>query len=351
MQAAGEPRELDLLLVEAQPRRDARGELGDARGVAARVRVARVDRLGEARGGAEARRPVGARREPPQLGELDHVGPVDVHPVLAVLLRPVERAVGEADQLVAVRRLAREGRDAGADGHRADVLEAELRDPLDDRGRGRDRLALVVAGRSSANSSPPSRNASPFWRSVAASRESTRSPAGWPKRSLTRLKSSTSTRQRLKLHAVPLGLDQLALEPLVEMAVVAEPGQRVGQREPHRAERAVGRALVERDREQRADEGRGQKRRALPEDDEHERGRRHQREEDDRPAQAGADQLEERPPRRDGHDERDEHEVDPVLRRGRDADLGDQRVGSVAGDEADAAAPPTAAAHAKTEPL
>ena len=53
---------------------------------------------------------------------------------------------------------------------------------------------------------------------------------------------------------VALGLDQLALEPLVEVAVVAEPGQGIGQREPHRPERTIGRALVEGDREQRADE-------------------------------------------------------------------------------------------------
>ena len=49
-----------------------------------------------------------------------------------------------------------------------------------------------------------------------------------------------------------LGLEQLALEPVVEMAVVAEPGERVGQCEAHRAQRVVGRALVERDRQQRA---------------------------------------------------------------------------------------------------
>ena len=59
---------------------------------------------------------------------------------------------------------------------------------------------------------------------------------------------------------------ELALEPVVEVAVVAEPGQRVGQREPHRAQLAEGRALVERDREQRPDERGGEERRALPED-------------------------------------------------------------------------------------
>ena len=61
---------------------------------------------------------------------------------------------------------------------------------------------------------------------------------------------------------------ELALEPVVEMAVVAEPRQRVGQREPHRTQLAERRTLVERDREQRTDERAGKKRRALP------RGRR-----------------------------------------------------------------------------
>ena len=53
VQAAGEPRELDLLLVEAEARRDAGREVGHARGMAARVRVAKVDRLCQARGGPE----------------------------------------------------------------------------------------------------------------------------------------------------------------------------------------------------------------------------------------------------------------------------------------------------------
>ena len=86
--------------------------------------------------------------------------------------------------------------------------------------------------------------------------------------------------------AVSLRLDQLALEPLVEVAMVAEPGQRIGQCELHRAERTVGRALVERDREQRADEGRREQGRALPEHDEHECRRGHEREDHDRPPQA-----------------------------------------------------------------
>ena len=88
-----------------------------------------------------------------------------------------------------------------------------------------------------------------------------------------------------------LGFRELALETFLEVAVVAEPRQRVGERQPHRAERLVGRPLVQRDRDERACEGCKQPRRALPEHDEHERRRRHQRERDDCPADVRADQL------------------------------------------------------------
>ena len=54
--------------------------------------------------------------------------------------------------------------------------------------------------------------------------------------------------------ALVLGRRELALQPLVEAAVVAEPRERVGQGEPHRPQRLERRALVEGDREQRADE-------------------------------------------------------------------------------------------------
>ena len=96
--------------------------------------------------------------------------------------------------------------------------------------------------------------------------------------------------ERIALRA---GVCELALEPVVEVAVVAEPGQRVGQREPHRSQLAEGRALVERDREQRPDERSREERRALPEHDEHQRRGRHQRERQDR-------DLDARPRRRRG---------------------------------------------------
>ena len=44
------------------------------------------------------------------------------------------------------------------------------------------------------------------------------------------------------------------LQALVEVTVVSEPGERVGERKLHGLERGERRSLVERDREQRADE-------------------------------------------------------------------------------------------------
>ena len=80
-----------------------------------------------------------------------------------------------------------------------------------------------------------------------------------------------------------LRLVEVVLEALVEVAVVAEPGQRVGERQAHRLQRAVHRALVERDGDERADERRGEERRPLPEDGQHEADRGHDREGHDRP--------------------------------------------------------------------
>jgi hypothetical protein len=85
-------------------------------------------------------------REAAQLGELDHVGPVEVDAVAAVLLGPVQGAVRQADQLVAVDRLLGKGRDARADRDRADEVELEAGDSLDDRARDFERPARVLAG-------------------------------------------------------------------------------------------------------------------------------------------------------------------------------------------------------------
>ena len=146
VEAARETCELDLLRIEAQPRRDARDELADALGVTPRVRIAGVDGLCERRGRPVTRGLVRPGGKPLELRELDDLRAVEPHTVLAVLLRPVQSAVGQADELVAAVALHRKGREPRAHRHGADVLEVDGRDPLHDRIRGSERRALVVIG-------------------------------------------------------------------------------------------------------------------------------------------------------------------------------------------------------------
>ena len=122
----------------------------------ARRRRARATPPREARG-AVGRLPRAGRasaRRPPRLGE--------PHLVLAVLLRPVERAVGEPDQRVALASVLRERRDAGADGDRrrpGSTSAAPRRLTIDCAIASA--IGSLDSGSSTANSSPPSRNASP----------------------------------------------------------------------------------------------------------------------------------------------------------------------------------------------
>ena len=201
-----------------------------------------------------------------------------------MLLGPVDGAVGEPDQLVSAVTLHRERRETRADGDLTDVVEVDGRDPLDDRLRRGQRRRLVMVGEQQ--------------------RELVSSEA-------ERLSTLTEPRRDLREHTVPrrvseavvdplevvdvhqaerqracllFGVQQLALQSLVEVAVVAEAGEGIREREPHRAERAVGRALVEGDCEQRSDERDRKHRRALPEHDQHQRCRGHERERDDRRA-------------------------------------------------------------------
>ena len=172
------------------------------------------------------------------------------------------------------------------------------------------------------------RKASPVWRSRDATCERTRSPAGWPKRSLMRLKSSTSTRQSESRRRTLVRVPQLPLEAFVEVPVIPQPCQGVGQREAHGAQRTDDRALVELDREQRADERHREEGRALPEHDQHQRRRGHQGERHDRPADVRAGEREERAARAHGHDGGDQDQVDGVLGgRGR-ADAGEHPIGA-----------------------
>ena len=206
--------------------------------MAAGVGVACVDRLRERSRGAVTRGLVRPGGEPLQLGELDDVRAVEPHAVLAVLLGPVQGAVGEPDQLVSTVTLHRERRETRADGDLTDVVEVDGRDPLDDRLRRGQRRRLVMVGEQQ--------------------RELVSSEA-------ERLSALTEPRRDLREHAVPrrvseavvdplevvdvhqaerqracllFGVQQLALQSLVEVAVVAEAGEGIREREPHRAERA-----------------------------------------------------------------------------------------------------------------
>ena len=128
-----------------------------------------------------------------------------------------------------------------------------------------------------------------------------------------------------------LCLVQVVLEALVEVAVVAEPGEGVGERQAHRLQRAVHRALVERDGDERADEGRGEERRALPEDGQHEADRGHDREGNDRPVDRALEQGHERLARPARDDARRERDVDGVEGRRGEDDLDEEPADAVVG--------------------
>src|SRR5262249_61950409 len=74
------------------------------------------------------------------------------------------------------------------------------------------------------------------------------------------------------------GVFELARQAFVKVSVIAETRQRISEREAHRSQRAKQRALVQLDREQRPDERKREQRRPLPEDDERQNRRAHQRE-------------------------------------------------------------------------
>ena len=121
--------------------------------------------------------------------------------VLAVGLRAVERCVGSAQQRVGLLALD-ELRDAEArrrSGSRDRPPRGEPRWPRTPGAAVRPRApSSGVSGRSTANSSPPSRAGISMSRTcsrrASANDWRSSSPIGWPKRSFTRLKSSRSER-------------------------------------------------------------------------------------------------------------------------------------------------------------
>ena len=303
VEAACQACELDQLLVEAEACCDFRGQFGYSRRMAARVRVAEVDGLRQALGCAEARCAVRPVRQATQLGQLDHVGPVDVRAVLAVLLRPIESAVGQTDELEATRRLGREGRHAGADCDRADVVERERGDTVDDGRRCRDRLSLIRLRKQDRELVAAEAEGLAVLTKIGRDLGEHGVSGRVSVQIVDALEVVDVDQAEAEVFAALIRFGQLALDPIVEVAVIAESRQGIGEREAHGPQCAVGGALVERDRQQRPEERDRQERRALPEDDQDERGRPHERENHDRPANAGLDQLEEGRPggNRDDH--------------------------------------------------
>ncbi len=126
--------------------------------------------------------------------------------------------------------------------------------------------------------------------------------------------------------ALVLRLVQVVLEPLVEVTVVSQARERVGERQAHRFQRAVHRALVEGDGDQRADEGGGQERRPLPENGQHQADRGHDREGHRRPVDGVLEQGQEGLARPAGDDARGEQDVDRVEGSGRQQDVEEEAV-------------------------
>ena len=130
-----------------------------------------------------------------RIGELDDVGARDADAVLAVLLGPVERVVGKADQLVPLAAVVGERGDAGADRERVDLADVERGDATDDRMRGGDRRRLVVPRQQDGELVAAEPEGLAALAQPAGDLRRTRSPVGWPKWSLIVLKSSTSMKQ------------------------------------------------------------------------------------------------------------------------------------------------------------
>ena len=209
--------------------------------------------------------------------------------------------------------MLRIGRDAGRDRDVSAVLALGVGDALDDRLRDREAFVLVAARQEERElvSSEPERLAA-----LAEARGDLREHtiADRVAEAIVDLLEIVDVEQAEgQRDAALLCLVEVALQPLVEVPVVPEPGQRVGEREAHGLEGAVHRALVEGDRDERAHERDGEERRALPEHREHEADRRHDRERHRSPVDGLAKQRHERltrPPRDDRGDQRDVHRVE-----------------------------------------
>ena len=121
----------------------------------------------------------------------------------------------------------------------------------------------------------------------------------------------------------------------MKVPVVSEAGERIRERQAHRAQGAVRRALVERDREKRADQRNREHGRAFPEHHEHHGRRRHEGERNHRRAGVVQDQADVRLPRADGDGGGDQDDVHPRVCGCRYDDTCDERADAVPVDRRD----------------
>src|SRR5215210_9226819 len=125
------PRQLDRLLVGAEPCREPRRQFADPLRMASPLGVSGVDGLGEAFGRAVAADCLGGGRSAVEVARIQGVGAPEARLTDALLLRPVQRAGREPEQVVPADAWRRIGGDPGAGGDAA-VLELELADPPED---------------------------------------------------------------------------------------------------------------------------------------------------------------------------------------------------------------------------
>ncbi len=217
----------------------------------------------------------------------------------------------------------REGGHSGTDGDRTELLQLERGDPVDDRFADDDAVLLVASGqeqRELVATEPEGLAVLPQARGELRQNVVARRVAETVVDALEVVDVDEAERELAVLLA---GAHELELEPVVEVPVIAKPGERIGEREAHGPQRVVGRALVQADREQRPDQRSREAGRALPHDHEDQRRRGHQRERNGSRAQRRHDRPRERAARARSDRARHERHVQDVLRAGADRDLGE----------------------------
>ena len=126
VEQAGEPHARGRLFVEAELECDCRDQPSHRLRVNAGVRVLRVDDSDQVLGDAKARPPLGDPSEVRRREHLNRRGPVDARTVLAVVLRPVQRRVGDPLQLLEGASVLGKACDADAGPHWLAVWKSGL---------------------------------------------------------------------------------------------------------------------------------------------------------------------------------------------------------------------------------